>query len=90
MALKQLKFNNIMKSLELDILWIPAEEVELLNLGIETSGAPQTQPITFYRIENIQPQQSEGKEECVIVSGGREYISTKSYKEVKQLIEDNL
>ena len=80
-----------MKPLELDILWIPQDQVELLNLGIETSGEPSTQKITFYQIENIQPHDDgNGRNECVVVSGGREYISTKSYKEIKQLIENNL
>lgn len=82
-----------MKPLELDILWMDANQVELKGLGIEideTVDNGMRKMTTFYHVEGIFSTEKYGIDCTCIMVSGEEYICPRPYKEVKQLIEDNL
>lgn len=76
--------------LELDILWLSKDKVEMMKLGISgvDDGEEETQPVTFYSIDNIQKYEENGKKRSVVISGGSEYITIISYEELKKRIRE--
>lgn len=80
-----------MNPIELNILWIPQDKLDLLKLGIgsETEADAEIQPITFFRIDNIQPYDNDNGSFTVVVSGGQEYVADMPYTALKKKLEEH-
>jgi len=77
-----------MKSIELEISWMEGSAMQLSDLGIDiTEDMATTKKVTFYHIDCIFPSDRFGKECTVICIGDQEYLTFKTYEEVKLLIE---
>lgn len=75
--------------LELEIFYHSEETLQKKDAGIDYSILEcDTRPRTFYEISSITTWEDEksGQWFCEIVSGDKDFIATKSYEEIKEII----
>lgn len=77
-----------MNGFEFDIFWVTGEAYELHKLGHDIPlEQAEFRKLTFFNFNYIKPYDWDGVELCTICSGGTEYITNLTYKQVKERIE---
>lgn len=76
--------------IEIIVFYHSEETLQSKNAGISYSVLEcDTKARTFYEITSISEwEDNSGAMLCEIISGGADYIATKSYEEIKQMIHE--